>query len=181
MTKVNILRQELTLTHDYNPIEHVKSRLKSADSILDKARRRGYGTTAEEIRAHVTDIAGVRIVCSFTTDVHEVATMLTSQSDLRLLRTRDYIASPKPNGYRSLHLLVEVPVFLSTAVEPVTVELQLRTVAVDFWASLEHKAVYKYRGQVPPAVQEELQQVAGISSALDARIETLRSDIVRPL
>ncbi|WP_020389740.1 GTP pyrophosphokinase [Kribbella catacumbae] len=179
MTKVNILSQELTLTHDYNPIEHVKSRLKSADSILEKTQRIGCGTTAADIRANITDLAGIRIVCSFTTDVYEVGEMLTSQADVELLRTRDYIAAPKSNGYRSLHLLVEVPVFLSDRVEAVCVELQLRTVAMDFWASLEHKAVYKYRGQVPASVSDELQQAAEITRSLDSRIESLRSDILR--
>lgn len=179
MTKVNILRRELTYAHDYNPIEHVGSRLKSADSILNKARRLNCGSSLDDIRANVFDVAGIRIVCSFTTDVYEVADMLASQGDLTLLRTRDYIESPKPNGYRSLHLLLQVPVFLSDRVEPVCVEVQIRTVAMDFWASIEHKAIYKYRGDVPAHVREELQQAALIARSLDSRVEDLRPDIVQ--
>lgn len=179
MTKVNILRRELTYAHEYNPIEHVESRLKSADSILNKARRLDCGTSLDDIRQNVFDIAGIRVVCSFTTDVYEVCDMLASQADLTLLRTRDYIATPKPNGYRSLHLLLRVPVFLSDRVEPVCVEVQVRTVAMDFWASIEHKAIYKYRGEVPTHVREELQQAASIARSLDSRIENLRPDIVQ--
>lgn len=181
MTKVNILRREMTYTHHYNPIEHVESRLKSPDSITRKLRRLGLDDSLAAVRENVFDIAGIRIVCSFTTDVYEIAEMLASQADLTLLRTRDYIAEPKPNGYRSLHLLLEVPVFLSDRVEPVCVELQIRTVAMDFWASIEHKAVYKYHGDVPAHVRDELHEAAAIARSLDARIEGLRADIVTPV
>ena len=180
LTKVDILREELTHAYEYNPIEHVKSRLKSPDSILDKAYRSGCDLTATAIRAAVLDIAGLRITCSFISDVYEVAAMLTAQPDLTVVSRKDYIAAPKPNGYRSLHLLLEVPVFLSNRVEPVRVEAQLRTVSMDLWASLEHKAAYKFDGAVPDAVAAELRRAADVTRTLDERVEALRGDIARP-
>src|SRR5690606_4686905 len=138
-TKINILREEFGHLHDYNPIEHVNARLKSPQSILQKAKRRGCELSFDDIREHVRDIAGVRVICSFVSDVYTIFDMLTGQDDVTVVDVDDYIAAPKPNGYQSLHATVQVPVFLSGGPEQVYVELQVRTVAMDFWASLEHK------------------------------------------
>ncbi|MEG3614028.1 GTP pyrophosphokinase family protein [Isoptericola haloaureus] len=178
-TKVNILRQEFESTYDYSPIEHVRSRLKAPDSILTKAVRQGTDLTVPAIRSEIRDIAGIRITCSFVSDVYWIAEMLSTQADLRLMATKDYIAAPKPNGYRSLHLIVEVPVFLSDHVEHVPVELQVRTIAMDFWASMEHKLHYKYNAELPADLAAEIDDAARVAAELDARMGRLR-DEVRP-
>lgn len=178
LTKINILREEFTFTHDYNPIEHVKSRIKSPSSISEKARRRGFSLTSEGIRRNLLDIAGVRITCSFVSDVYTLAEVLTRQQDVRVVRTRDYIRQPKPNGYQSLHLIIEIPVFLSDRVERVPVEVQIRTAAMDFWAGLEHKLHYKYRGEIPAGLLDELQEAATVASTLDEKMERLRAELI---
>lgn len=177
LTKVDILREELTWAREYNPIEHVKSRLKSPSSIAEKTRRLELDRSLHSIRTNIFDIAGVRITCTFVDDVYEVAQMLSGQQDVRVVRRRDYIAEPKANGYRSLHLILEVPVFLSDRVESVPVEVQIRTAAMDFWASVEHKAMYKYRGDVPAHVAAELSHIAAISSTLDERVTALQAHL----
>ena len=176
-TKIEILRLEFVHLHDHNPIEHVSARLKTPESILAKVVRRGLDPSFESIRASITDIAGLRVTCSFVSDVYRVAEMLTRQTDLTVLATKDYIAQPKPNGYRSLHLLVQVPVFLSDEVVPVTAELQLRTIAMDFWASLEHKIHYKYDREIPAAVREGLDRSARTAAELDELMEDLHRDV----
>jgi len=176
-TKVNILRQEFELIHDYSPIEHVRTRLKSTESLVDKAMRTGGDMTVPAIRQRVMDIAGIRITCSFVSDVYWIAEMLSRQRDLEVLTTKDYIAEPKPNGYRSLHLIVQVPVYLSEHTELVPVELQIRTIAMDFWASTEHKLSYKYRRNLPLPLQEELDDAARVAADLDERMERLRTEI----
>lgn len=172
-TKIMILQEEFTHLHDYNPIEHVLTRLKTPESILEKVQRRGLDPSFEAIRDNITDIAGVRVTCSFVRDVYNVYDMLASQSDLAVLQVKDYIANPKPNGYRSLHALVRVPVHLSDRIVPVTVEVQLRTVAMDFWASLEHKIYYKYRDDVPPDLLSQLREAATTAADLDERMGQL--------
>lgn len=172
-TKIEILQEEFTHLHDYNPIEHVSSRVKSPESIYAKVQKRGFDPSLESIRENVTDIAGVRVSCSFTSDVYRVFSMLSSQSDITLLEVEDYIAHPKPNGYRSLHALVTIPVHLSDRVVDVVVELQLRTVAMDFWASLEHKIYYKYQTAVPVQLLDELKSAAETAASLDAQMERL--------
>jgi putative GTP pyrophosphokinase len=179
-TKIAILEEELTHLHDDNPIEHVLSRVKTPESILEKVRRRGTGGSFEEIRESVTDIAGVRVTCSFVSDVYRVFDMLTRQPDLTVRQVKDYIAHPKPNGYRSLHALVEVPVYLSDRMARVTVEVQLRTVAMDFWASLEHKIYYKFHNLVPDAMQSELREAADTAAVLDRRLEKLHQQVHGP-
>lgn len=177
VTKLTILRDEFDLMHDTNPIEHIASRLKSPDSLAEKMRRKGTRPTYASIRETITDIAGVRVTCSFVSDVYRVHELLTSQDDLTVLDVRDYIAAPKKNGYRSLHTLLEVPVYLSDGPVPVTVEVQLRTIAMDFWASLEHKIHYKYRGAVPDDLAERLCDAADSAHALDARMEALHDEV----
>lgn len=172
-TKISILQEEFTHLHDYNPIEHVLTRLKTPESILEKIRRRGLDPSFEAIRDNITDIAGVRVTCSFVRDVYNVYDMLSSQPDIEVLQVKDYIEHPKPNGYRSLHALVRVPVHLSDRIVPVTVEVQLRTVAMDFWASLEHKIYYKYRESVPEDLLVQLQDAAKTAADLDDRMGRL--------
>ncbi len=179
MTKITILREEFTFAHEYNPIEHVGSRLKSPESILDKMERKGVDLTLAGVREAVRDIAGVRVTCSFISDIYRVRDMLAGQRDLTVLAERDYIANPKANGYQSLHLIVEVPVFLSDRVEPVVVEIQIRTIAMDFWASLEHKIYYKYDRDVPPELLAELKRAADVASSLDVTMEHLHDEVLR--
>lgn len=180
LTKVNILRQEFEQTHDYSPIEHVRPRLKSPESMVRKAQRLGTDLSVRAFREQIRDIAGVRVTCSFISDVYWIAAMLRAQPDLTVVQVKDYIAQPKPHGYRSLHLIVEVPVFLSTHTEHVPVELQIRTIAMDFWASVEHKLSYKYDSQLPGPLSHELDDAARIAAELDARMENLREEI-RPV
>jgi len=176
-TKIVILREEFEESHDHNPIEHVRTRLKSPESIMAKLARIGCPPTPEEIQRRLHDIAGVRLTCAFESDVYWIADMLTGQSDVTVVEVEDYIARPKPNGYRSLHLIVEVPVFLSDRTEQVEVELQIRTIAMDFWASVEHKIYYKYDGEVPPGLLDELRVAAATANDLDARMGHLREEM----
>ncbi|MGX6600944.1 GTP pyrophosphokinase [Micromonosporaceae bacterium Da 78-11] len=176
-TKITILREELSFRGTGNPIEHVTPRLKTQASITAKAQRLGCPLTADDLRARMRDIAGIRIVCGFISDVYTVAEMLTRQPDVHLLETKDYVTTPKSNGYRSLHLIVEIPVFLSDRMVAVPVEVQLRTVAMDFWASLEHKLYYKYDHDIPARLHDELSAAAQDAMRLDQRMETLSQEI----
>ena len=159
-TKIAILRDEFLHMHDYNPIEHVTSRVKSPESIRAKVERRGLDPTLDSVRSKITDVAGVRVTCSFVTDAYRMFELLTAQDDITTRKVSDYIATPKANGYKSLHAILEIPVFLSSGPVSVPVELQLRSIAMDFWASLEHKIYYKYDGDVPDALLAELKEAA---------------------
>lgn len=176
ITKLSILREEFSQAHAYNPIEHISSRLKSLDSVVDKMRRKGVEPSFDAIRETVTDIAGVRVTCSFVSDAYRIAELLTAQEDVRVIRIKDYIAEPKANGYQSLHLIVEVPVFLSTGAHPVPIEVQIRTIAMDFWASLEH-IYYKYDRQVPGELLDQLTDAARTAAELDTRMERLHRTV----
>ncbi|MDE9366720.1 GTP pyrophosphokinase family protein [Luteipulveratus sp. YIM 133132] len=176
-TKIKILQQEFTHIHAYNPIEHVSSRLKTPEGVLAKAQRRGVSPDLESVRAEITDIAGVRVTCAFVSDVYRVFDLFTGQQDVQLMLTKDYIASPKPNGYRSLHAIVQVPVFLSDETVLVPVEVQFRTIAMDFWASLEHKIYYKYETQVPQQLLDGLHEAATTAARLDSDMEQLHHEI----
>ncbi len=178
-TKLGILRDEFRHLHDYNPIEHLSSRLKSADSIVEKVVRKGVEPDFESIRESITDIAGVRVTCSFVQDAYRLFDLLAAQDDITVKLVKDYIAEPKPNGYKSLHAIVEVPVFLSTGRMTVPVEVQFRTIAMDFWASLEHKIYYKYSANVPAELLAELKDAAETAAELDARMERLHTEIRR--
>ncbi|WP_144794373.1 GTP pyrophosphokinase family protein [Microbacterium paludicola] len=176
-TKISILRDEFLHDHAYNPIEHVKSRLKTPDSIVEKIARRGIEEPDfDRIREEITDIAGVRVTCSFVTDVYRLFDLLTQQDDVTVRIVKDYIAEPKANGYKSLHVIIEVPVFLSTGPIAVPVEVQFRTIAMDFWASLEHKIYYKFSHQVPSHLVESLTEAAAAASELDERMERLHRE-----
>lgn len=177
VTKISILRDEFTHLHDDNPIESFSSRLKGPDSIVEKMHRKGCEPTFAAIQETITDIAGVRVMCSFVSDVYQVFDLLAAQHDLRVVEVRDYIATPKPSGYRSLHALVEVPVFLTDGPVPVLVEMQFRTIAMDFWASLEHKIYYKYREEVPKELLDGLREAAETASSLDTTMARLHSEV----
>ncbi len=176
-TKINILRQEFQYLHDYNPIEFVKSRVKSPQSILKKARRKKIEISLASIRENVRDIAGIRIVCSFISDIYTLKDMLVNQADLEIVECKDYIKDPKDNGYRSLHLIVTVPVYTSNKEERVYAEIQLRTIAMDFWASLEHKLYYKYNYEVPAKLLNELKLAADSVAELDYKMELINKEI----
>lgn len=178
-TKFNVLNEELSLQYDRNPIETIKARLKSPDSIGDKLSRRGLEPTIENIEQNIFDIAGVRVICSFPEDIYMLAESLLRQDDIRLVERKDYIATPKPNGYRSLHLIVEVPIFLHNEKRMMKVEVQLRTIAMDCWASLEHKIRYKKDVSDLKSIHKELKRCADISAELDARMDAVRKNIER--
>lgn len=176
-TKLEILQEEFQFLHDYNPIEHTKSRIKSPESIMNKLIRKGCEFSFASIKDNIQDIAGIRITCSFISDIYRIFDMLGNQKDLAILQVKDYIKNPKPNGYQSLHLLVEVPVFMSDREERVYVEVQIRTIAMDFWASLEHKIFYKYNEAVPARLLQELKEAADSAAALDRQMERLHKEI----
>ncbi|MBN2984555.1 MULTISPECIES: GTP pyrophosphokinase [Cohnella] len=176
-TKLEILQEEFQMLHDYNPIEHMKSRLKSPESLIKKVARKGCDLSFASIRERIKDIAGIRITCSFISDIYRIGDMLQNQSDLTIIQIKDYIKEPKPNGYQSLHMLVEVPVFMSDRRENVCVEVQIRTIAMDFWASLEHKIFYKYNQEVPARLLRELKEAADSATALDRKMERLHKEI----
>lgn len=176
-TKIDILKEEFQLLHDYNPIEHTNTRIKTPESILNKVKRKGIEISLPSIREHIRDIAGMRITCSFVSDIYRISDMLQRQNDLKIVAVKDYILHPKPNGYQSLHLVVEVPVYMSDRQENVFVEVQIRTIAMDFWASLEHKIFYKYNETVPQRLLQELKEAADTAAALDRRMERLHKEI----
>ncbi len=176
-TKLEILNNEFQHVHQYNPIEHIKSRVKTPESIVKKLKRRGYESTIENMVKYVNDIAGIRVICSFTSDIYRVAEILANQSDINVLSIKDYIKHPKESGYKSYHMIVTVPIFLSDGVVDTKVEIQIRTVAMDFWASLEHKIKYKYEGYAPEHIKRELFECAEMVSDLDAKMMSLNEEI----
>ncbi len=178
-TKVDILNDEFQHIHQYNPIEHVKMRVKTSESIVRKLRKKGYEATIENMQKHVSDIAGIRIICSFTSDIYRIADMIRNQSDIKVLDTKDYILNTKESGYKSYHMIVTVPIFLSDSVYDTRIEIQIRTVAMDFWASLEHKMNYKFESNVPEHIKQELYDCAKMVSDLDDRMLKLNEEILK--
>ena len=179
-TKINVLKQEFQYVHDYNPIEHVSSRLKSPESIVQKMyRKNAKSVSITELKENIKDIAGIRVVCSFISDIYRISDMIQKQKDVELVSCKDYIKNPKPNGYRSLHLILKIPVFMSDRVEKVYVELQIRTIAMDFWASLEHKIYYKYHNEIPATMLEELKEAALTATELDQKMEKLHKKVCK--
>ena len=176
-TKLEILNDEFKLVHQYNPIEHIESRLKTDESITRKLIRKGKEITVENIQKYIDDIAGVRVICSFTPDIYRIVDMISSQDDIEVLKTKDYMLNPKVNGYRSYHLIVRVPIFLSDRVVPTKVEIQIRTVAMDFWASLEHKIYYKYEGNTPEYIKKELRECADLVTFLDSKMLAINEEV----
>lgn len=176
-TKIEILNNEFIQVHHYNPIEHIKSRIKSPESIVRKLRRMGREIDLENMQRYINDIAGIRIICSFTSDIYRMADLISSQSDIKVLTVKNYIANPKGSGYQSYHLIISIPVFLSDGPVEAKVEIQIRTVAMDFWASLEHKIRYKFEGKAPVHIEEELKACSDIVRRLDAKMMSLNEEI----
>ena len=179
-TKFNVLNEEFSLEYDRNPIETIKTRLKSTESIIKKLVRRNFPLTVDSIEANLNDIAGVRVVCSFLEDIYLLADCLLQQDDVKLIQVKDYIKNPKPNGYRSLHLIIEIPIFLKDEKKDMRVEVQLRTIAMDFWASLDHKLSYKkdIPEEEAKLLRQELLECAHISADLDVRMGEIKNRIV---
>ena len=176
-TKLEILNDEFQHVHQYNPIEHIKTRVKTPESIVKKLRKYGYEISIENMVKYVNDIAGVRLICSFTSDIYRLAEMIGNQSDLKVLSIKDYIKNPKASGYKSYHMLVSVPIFLSDSVVDTKVEIQIRTIAMDFWASLEHKIYYKFEGNAPEYISRDLKECADMVSTLDEKMLSLNEAI----
>lgn len=176
-TKLEILNDEFQHVHRYNPIEHIKSRVKTSESIVKKLKKHGYESTIQNMVEHVNDIAGIRVICSFTSDIYRIAEMISNQSDIKVISVKDYFVNPKPSGYKSYHMLVTVPVYLSDRIVDTKVEIQIRTVAMDFWASLEHKINYKFEGNAPAYIKNELIECSKMASELDRRMLSLNEEI----
>ena len=177
-TKMQILNDEFQHVHQYNPIEHIKSRIKTPESIVKKLKRNGYESTIDNMIKYINDIAGIRIICSFTSDIYRIASMIAEQRDIRVIGVKDYITFPKASGYKSYHMIVTMPVYLSDRTVDTKVEIQIRTVAMDFWASLEHKIHYKFEGAAPEHIRNELVECARMIADLDARMLKLNDEIL---
>ena len=173
-TKFKVLNEEFSLEHDRNPISSIKSRIKSFESITEKVERKGLPFEVDSVEKYINDVAGIRVICTFPEDVYLLADALLKQDDIMLIRRKDYIAEPKENGYRSLHLIVAVPIYLAHEKRLMKVEIQLRTLAMDFWASLEHQLRYKKDFEFTKEMADELKLCAEQSAALDLRMEALR-------
>ncbi len=176
-TKLNVLNEEFSLEHERNPIEMIESRVKEPASIIEKMNRKGYELSIEGIETNLNDVAGVRVICSFVEDIYYLASMLSAQDDLEVLMVKDYIRHPKKNGYRSLHLIIQIPIFLSSEKKYMRVEVQFRTIAMDFWASLDHKLKYKKNVKNPELIVSELRKCADIISRVDLRMQEIRNMI----
>lgn len=180
-TKLQVLNDELSIKRQRNPIEFIKTRVKQPDSIASKLRRKGYPVTVQSVFENLSDVAGVRVICAFIDDIYKVADMLTAQDDIELIKRKDYIKNPKMNGYRSLHLIIEVPVFFSDHKEQIRVEVQIRTIAMDFWASLEHQLKYKKDIDDAESIMYELRACADVINRTDYHMQSLRDRIVENL
>ena len=176
-TKLEILNAEFQMAHRYNPIEHLSARIKSPESIATKLRHQGRAVTVENIVRYINDVAGIRIICSFTSDIYKISDLIRKQSDVKVLKIKDYIANPKPNGYTSYHMIVSVPIFLSDMTIETKVEIQIRTIAMDFWASLEHKMYYKFEGNAPENIRRELKECADLVGFLDRKMLAINEEI----
>lgn len=177
-TKIEILNEEFVHIYGHTPIEHIKSRLKSPESIVKKLKRNGLEATIDNMVERLSDIAGIRIICSFTQDIYQIADMISRHKDVTVLYVKDYIRHPKPNGYKSYHMVVTIPIYLTEGPVETKVEIQIRTVAMDFWASLEHKIYYKYEGNAPDSLQAELKACADMVDMLDAKMFSLNQSIL---
>ena len=176
-TRLDIWNKEFKLIHRYNPIEHVTSRIKSPQSIAKKMMKRNLELNIRNIMDYINDIAGIRIICSFTADIYRIADLLEEQADIKILKIKDYIQHPKENGYMSYHMIVAVPVALSSGVVDTKVEIQIRTIAMDFWASLEHKIYYKFEGKAPSHIRRELKECADLVSFLDKKMLSINEEV----
>ena len=179
MIKLNIINEDLRGFQNSGAIDYIRSRIKAPESIAQKLHEMNLAITAENAKIHLRDIAGVRIICPFAKDIYFLAELLRDMPDVRIVREKDYIGSPKPSGYRSYHIIVQVPVFFSGKTEDVTVEIQIRTEAMNFWATLEHKARYKYHGHIPQHLSDELAAIADKIAGLDERMFTIHETITK--
>ena len=177
--KINTLSEEFKILHKYNPIEHISSRIKSKESITNKLIKKGLDFTYENLIKTINDIAGMRIICSFIPDIYRMVEMIENMPDVTVLKKKDYVTTPKSSGYSSYHLIVSLPISLSVGVIDVKVEIQIRTMAMDFWASLEHKINYKYEKQVPKNVQKELKECAKMKQKLDKKMSNLGNTLMQ--
>ena len=173
-TKLEVLNDELSIRNKRNPIEMIKSRVKKPESIIEKLTRRGLSLDIDSMMTNLNDIAGVRVICSFVDDIYDIATMLINQDDVKIIEIKDYIKNPKPNGYRSYHMIIEIPVFFSDKKQFMRVEVQIRTIAMDFWASVEHKIKYKKEIEGAEEIIKELKECADIISSTDDRMQNIR-------
>ena len=180
-TKVNILSDEFQTLYKYNPIEHIKTRIKTPESIIKKMERKGMGVTYNNMVNYINDVAGIRIICSFLPDIYRIVEMFERSEDLKIIEKKDYIKTPKASGYSSFHLIVLVPVTFSNGTVDVKVEIQIRTIAMDFWASLEHKIKYKYENGVPKNISKELISCARMINKLDTKMSKLGEETMKQL
>ncbi|MCR5103862.1 MAG: GTP pyrophosphokinase family protein [Eubacterium sp.] len=178
-TKLKVLNEEFSLQYDRNPFESIESRLKSPASIVEKMMAKGLEVNVENIEGEIFDIAGIRVVCSFREDIYRLADLLVQQDDILLLARKDYIENPKPNGYRSLHIIVDIPIFLSEGKRHMKVEVQFRTIAMDFWASVDHKLKYKKEIKHPEEVVARLKKCADSLAEMDEEMEAIRRNLDR--
>lgn len=176
-TKLNVLNEEFSLQYDRNPFESIESRLKSPTSIVEKMMTKGMEINVENMEGEIFDIAGIRVVCSFKEDIYKLADLLVQQDDILLLARKDYIANPKPNGYRSFHIIVDIPIFLSEGKKHMKVEVQFRTIAMDFWASVDHKLKYKKELKHPEEVVARLKKCADSLAEMDDEMEEIRQSL----
>jgi len=176
-TKLEILNDEFQIKSQRNPIRYLKHRIKKPESIVEKLHRRGFPVSMESIVENLHDIAGIRVICGYGSDIYMIADMLLKQDDIRVILVKDYIENPKPNGYRSLHMVIEIPVFFSDRKQYMKVEVQIRTTAMDFWASLEHQLRYKTDGNVPEEFSNQLRECAEIIHDTDKRMQSLHDQM----
>ena len=177
-TKIQIISDEFKMLYNYNPIEHIKTRIKSPESIVKKLKRKGYSITYNSLVQNLNDIAGVRIICSFIPDIYKMVEMFEKSTDINIIEKRDYIKNPKESGYSSYHLIVSVPVSFSSGIIDVKAEIQIRTIAMDFWASLEHKIKYKYAEELPKNIQNELKECSKMANKLDRKMSKLGGNLI---
>ena len=177
-TKIQIISDEFQMLYSYNPIEHIKTRIKSPESIVKKLKRKGYPVTYNSLVNNLNDIAGIRIICSFIPDIYKMVEMFDKSTDIRIIEKKDYIKNPKESGYSSYHLIVSVPVSFASGIIDVKVEIQIRTIAMDFWASLEHKIKYKYSEELPKNVQRELKECSKMANKLDRKMSKLGGNLI---
>jgi putative GTP pyrophosphokinase len=178
-SKVTTVKQMFEYNHGSYPIEHIKTRLKTPESILNKMLRKGYPLSLKTIHHYIRDIAGIRITCSFVSDIYKISNLLQQQQGIHVVETKDYIQKPKPNGYQSLHLILKYPAYESDKIEHIYVEIQIRTIAMDFWACLEHKIYYKYDGDVPRKLVQDLKEAADTVASLDKKMEQIHNDVMQ--
>ena len=176
-TKFEIMNREAQFLEDYNPFEHIKTRLKQPKSIIKKLERKNLVPTVENAQQHLFDIIGIRITCCFVEDIYYLKNLIEKRTDMEIIEVKDYIATPKPNGYKSLHMIIKYPLVLNAGTQDVFAEIQLRTLAMDFWASLEHKMYYKYEGNIPEYLKQELHDAAMKAEELDNKMASIRQDI----